>query len=368
MKPVTLELGLASLSTYLAVLFSVFICFQFQIIQAGFVLPNNNVSVPALLVFGDSYVDTGNNNYLATVAKSNFPPYGEDFPGGKPTGRFSNGRVLSDLIAEGLGIKELVQPYLDPNLQIQDLLTGVNFGSAGAGFDTVTPKVLSVLTMSNELELFHEYIDKLKAAVGEERTATILSESIYIVCAGTNDVSGYFLTDFRKKNYDVPAYTDLIVQLISGFINELYELGARKIAVLNTPPVGCVPFQRTLGGGKNRECAEKFNFAARLLNSKLSSLLNSLNHKLPEIRLVYIDFYSSLLDIIQRPHNYGFEEVKKGCCGTGTIEQGILCNELNPRTCTDVSKYVFWDSYHFTERTNKALFTAFRQNLVNNLF
>ena len=57
-----------------------------------------NVSVPALIAFGDSIMDTGNNNNMKTLAKCNFPPYGKDFEGGIPTGRFSNGKVPSDLI------------------------------------------------------------------------------------------------------------------------------------------------------------------------------------------------------------------------------------------------------------------------------
>nr|POF18355.1 protein free1 [Quercus suber] len=42
---------------------------------------------------GDSIVDIGNNNHINTLIKCNFPPYGKDFQGGKPTGRFSNGRA-----------------------------------------------------------------------------------------------------------------------------------------------------------------------------------------------------------------------------------------------------------------------------------
>ena len=57
-----------------------------------------NVTVPAIFAFGDSIVDTGNNNYLKTLAKCNFPPYGKDFMGGIPTGRFSNGRILTDFL------------------------------------------------------------------------------------------------------------------------------------------------------------------------------------------------------------------------------------------------------------------------------
>lgn len=57
-----------------------------------------NVTVPGLIVFGDSIVDQGNNNNLSSVMKCNFPPYGIDFTGGLATGRFTNARTPSDMI------------------------------------------------------------------------------------------------------------------------------------------------------------------------------------------------------------------------------------------------------------------------------
>ncbi len=60
-------------------------------------LPKNE-TVPAFIVFGDSIVDTGNNNYIDTLVKCDFRPYGRDFIGGKPTGRFCNGKVTSDFL------------------------------------------------------------------------------------------------------------------------------------------------------------------------------------------------------------------------------------------------------------------------------
>ena len=55
----------------------------------------------ALFVFGDSFLDSGNNNYIntTTLDQANFPPYGETFFG-FPTGRFSDGRLISDFIGE----------------------------------------------------------------------------------------------------------------------------------------------------------------------------------------------------------------------------------------------------------------------------
>lgn len=98
--------------------------------------------VPAIIVFGDSSVDAGNNNGIATVLKSNFQPYGRDFFGGRPTGRFSNGRVPPDFISEAFGLKPFVPAYLDSSYSISDFATGVCFASAGTGYDNATSDVL----------------------------------------------------------------------------------------------------------------------------------------------------------------------------------------------------------------------------------
>lgn len=55
---------------------------------------------PALYVIGDSLVDPGNNNYMLTIVKANFPPYGSNFDGGKATGRFSDGKTIADYIGK----------------------------------------------------------------------------------------------------------------------------------------------------------------------------------------------------------------------------------------------------------------------------
>ncbi|KAJ9675064.1 hypothetical protein PVL29_024138 [Vitis rotundifolia] len=249
-------------------------------------LPDNE-TVPALIVFGDSIVDPGNNNHLVSVAKCNFPPYGRDFSGGIPTGRFSNGKIPSDFIAEELGIKELVPAYLDPALQPSDLLTGVSFASGASGYDSLTPK-----------------------------------------------------------------------------ISELYGLGARRIGVFSAPPLGCLPSQISIAGGIQRECVEKYNEASKLFNTKLSSGLDSLKTNFPLAKFVYIDIYNPLLDVIQNPQKSGFEVVNKGCCGTGLIEVAVLCNQFDPFICNDVTKYVFWDSYHPTERVYKMLIAGIIQEYV----
>lgn len=56
----------------------------------------------SLLVFGDSSVDPGNNNRITTTMKSNFLPYGMDFVGGRPTGRFCDGKLGTDFVGKNI--------------------------------------------------------------------------------------------------------------------------------------------------------------------------------------------------------------------------------------------------------------------------
>lgn len=77
------------------------------------------------------------------------------------------------------------------------------------------------------------------------------------------------------------------------------------MAVFGAPPVGCLPSQRSYHGGYLRTCVDRYNQAARVYNSKLSTKLDTLSKTLPQSRVVYIDIYDPLFDIIQNPQKYG---------------------------------------------------------------
>ncbi|CAI0435565.1 unnamed protein product [Linum tenue] len=284
-----------------------------------------NESVPAALVFGDSIVDTGNNNKILTSpARCNFPPYGRDFYGGVPTGRFSNGKVPSDFLVEELGIKDTLPAYKDPNLTPEDLLTGVCFAAGGVGYDDLSSKTASVPPLSEQLREFKEYANRVKAMLGEEATAKFLANSVVLIVLSSNDIANtYFNSRLRELQYDFPTYADILVKTATKF---------------------------------ERKCSDKYNQASQFFNSKLSAGLNSLKGNLDaSARVVYIDVYNPLLDVINNYQSYGFEVANKGCCGTGTIEASVSCNKYSPFTCPDASKYVFWDGYHPSEKAYKLL-------------
>lgn len=190
--------------------------------------------------------------------------------------------------------------------------------------------------MDNQLDLFKEYKEKLeRVAGGAHQAADIVSRSLYMVVTGTDDLANtYFTTPFRR-DYDLESYIEFVVQCASDFIKvrtqhwhgmhisicachadhlgllsgwqKLYGLGARRINIAGAPPIGCVPSQRTNAGGLDRECVPLYNQAAVVFNAALEKEIKRLNGSdaLPASVLQYIDLYTPLLDMIQRPDAYG---------------------------------------------------------------
>ncbi|XP_028757923.1 GDSL esterase/lipase At2g04570 [Neltuma alba] len=313
-----------------------------------------NNKVPAVIVFGDSSVDSGNNNKIATVLKSNFRPYGRDFEGGRPTGRFCNGRVPPDFISEALGIKPYVPAYLDPSYSIKDFATGVCFASAGTGYDNATSDVLNVIPLWKELEYYKEYQAKLRDYLGVEKANEVISEALYLMSLGTNDfLENYFVFPTRRLQFSVSQYQDFLVDIAHNFITQLYHLGARKLSLTGLVPIGCLPLERTVNILGHHDCDDKYNDVALGFNKKLEIMLNRLAKELPLLKTVSANAYDFVNEIITKPSSFGFEVVEKACCSTGTFEMSYLCSDKNPLTCKDADKYVFWDAFHPTQKTNQ---------------
>ncbi|KAI8556862.1 hypothetical protein RHMOL_Rhmol05G0288800 [Rhododendron molle] len=138
----------------------------------------------------------------------------------------------------------------------------------------------------------------------------------------------------------------------------LWIQGARKIAVNGLPPLGCIPIvitnlppnpkdSQAVSAGE-RKCLDYVNGVSAEFSSLHQEKLQDLESELPETEIVYIDYEKSLLDA-------RFNEVNKGCCGTGLIEIGRLCNQTSP-LCVDTSKNEFWDAARPTEKTYAIIF------------
>ncbi|XP_051130968.1 GDSL esterase/lipase At5g03820 [Andrographis paniculata] len=317
---------------------------------------NGDPLVPALCIFGDSVVDAGNNNNLQTLIKANFPPYGRDFVTHKPTGRFCNGKLAADFTAEYLGFSSYPPPYLSQDAMGTRILAGVNFASAASGYYDRTAEFYRAMTLTQQLSYYKEWQRRVAKSVGAAKANDIFSGGIHLISAGSSDfIQNYYINPLLNNVYTPEQFSNLLLKSYSNFIQNLYNLGARRIGVTNLPPTGCLPTAITMFGSGSNKCVSRLNQDASMFNTKLNTTSEDLKANLPGLKLVVFDIYQPLLDMITKPVDSGFFESRRACCGTGTMETSYLCNARSVGTCSNATEYVFWDGFHPSQSANEKL-------------
>nr|XP_011462225.1 PREDICTED: GDSL esterase/lipase At4g16230-like [Fragaria vesca subsp. vesca] len=298
---------------------------------------------PACFVFGDSLVDVGNNNYIVTLSKANYPPNGIDF--GKPTGRFTNGRTIIDIIGESLGFKEFTPPYLAPTTAGPVILKGVNYASGAGGILNETGKLfVGRINLDAQIDDFTNTRQDIISRIGLPAAVELLNRALFSVTIGSND----FI-----NNYLSPVISEAERKFCYG-MQRLYNLGAKKIVMVNVGPIGCIPYQREVNRVADPDsCAAFPNQLARSFNAKLRTLVTELNKNLPGAKFVYADVYSIVEDIIDNYKSYGFQNTNSACCRVAGRYGGLTpCGPQPSKVCVNRSKYVFWDAYHPSDASN----------------
>ncbi|KAK7388006.1 hypothetical protein VNO78_22806 [Psophocarpus tetragonolobus] len=335
-----------------------------RVIAAGFLLPVFSVSLlfgisisddlPANFVFGDSLVDVGNNNYLASLSKANYLPNGVDF--GAPTGRFTNGRTIADIVGQELGIG-LTPPYLAPSTAGPLLLKGVNYASGGGGIFNFTGKVFGDrLNFNAQIDNFANTRQEIISSIGAPAALNLLKRALYSVTIGSNDFINNYLEPapfFSERKSASPEI--FVTAMISNFrvqLTRLFNLGARKLVVANVGPIGCIPSQRDANPGAGDYCVAFPNQLAELFNSQLKELIPELNSNLEGSVFVYADVYQILTDILKNYVALGFDNAFSACCHVAGRFGGLFPCGPTSRVCWDRSKYVFWDPYHPSDAAN----------------
>lgn len=309
----------------------------------------------AMFVFGDSLVDTGNNNHIPSIARANFPPNGIDYPTHKATGRFCNGKIISDLLSDFMGTPPIL-PYLDPSNDDNSLLLGSNFASAGAGILNSTGRIfVALLTIEQQFQYFRDYQQKITAILGPAGAQKLVSEALYSVTLGGNDYINNYLMPFskEKKQYTLPQFQDLLITEYKKELTELYNMGARKISISALGPLGCIPSQLSMKS-KDGTCVALLQEVASNFNAALKVMTEQLNSELSGVTFVYANSFDMVFGYIQNPSTYGFVSSNTACCGQGKYNGVLVCNPAST-VCPDRSKYIFWDPFHPTERVNRMI-------------
>lgn len=311
-------------------------------------------TVPALYVFGDSLVDVGNNNYIQdSLLKANYPYNGIDYPGGKPTGRFSNGKNAADFLAEKVGLPTS-PPYLANTSDV--FLKGVSFASGGSGLFNTTGQgfLRKTLSLPRQVDYFTALRERLVEQLGPAAAQQHLSKSLFLVVIGSNDAFAYFESSNNRKFMKVTPdqYVDQMVSILQGLLKQIYSLGARKFVVVGLGSLGCCPAQRH--DTSNEQCNQDINSLVIKYNQKLASMLAGLKSVLSGFSYSLFDTYTALLDIIGNAAAYGFTEAKAACCGFGKLNADVFCTPLAVY-CSNRTDHVFWDKVHPTQATDKLM-------------
>ncbi|GLJ30601.1 hypothetical protein SUGI_0605960 [Cryptomeria japonica] len=333
------------------------------VLASGALVMSAQVDVPASFIFGDSLTDVGNNNHLTYgLAKCNFLWYGIDFPGGVPTGRFSNGRTINDIIFAKLNIPN-PKAYLSMSEDDDAILKGANYASGGAGILNETGFLfIERVAFDKQIECFETTKNRIIKKVGVEAANKLLADSVYFVLIGSNDyINNYLLpVPSTVQQYDPHAFVNLLITSLERQLKKIYEIGARKIVFNGMGPLGCIPSQRLQNPAGDNSCLDDVNTWAQKFNVQINGVLKRLNSQLPGVRISYVDTYNLLMELIQNPNKYGFDVVDVPCCKVAT-QFGQFCLP-NSSLCKDRSKYLFWDAFHPTDAANEVMAHAVLSN------
>ncbi|KAK3416134.1 hypothetical protein EUGRSUZ_H01970 [Eucalyptus grandis] len=321
---------------------------------------SDSLGLGASFIFGDSLVDAGNNNYLPTLSRANIRPNGIDFTasGGMPTGRYTNGRTIGDIVGELLGQPHYAVPFLAPNTTGKAILSGVNYASGGGGILNATGRIfVNRLSMDIQVDYFNITRKQIDGLLGASKAKEyIMKTSIFSITIGANDfLNNYMLPvlSVGARISETPdAFIDDMLSHLRDQLTRLYKLDARKFVLGNVGPIGCIPYQKTINQLNPDECVDLPNKLAKQYNGRLTDLLAELTKTLPGATFVHANVYDMVLEVITNYDKYGFTTANRACCGNGGQFAGIVPCGPTSSMCTDRSKHVFWDPYHPSEAAN----------------
>ncbi|KAL1543101.1 acetylajmaline esterase [Salvia divinorum] len=322
--------------------------------------------IRTLFQFGDSLSDTGNVIRLLPVGPT-LPaarlPYGETFPG-RPTGRWSDGRLIIDYTTMALGLP-LVDPYLDKNASFRN---GVNFAVAGATalnasfFLSRGILVSSVGSLDTQLRSFRTYLASI-CTTPRECGDYLKRALIFVGEIGGNDIN-YPLSQGRSLE-EIRTYVPFINQAIANATREIIRAGATRLVVPGNFPIGCFPFVLAASASNDSAmydelgCVRSANDLAIYQNSNLQITLDALRREFPYVSIIYADYYNALLTTFRKAPLFGFNRTTllTPCCKSRryNLLSSEFCGNPTVPVCPDPGQYIHWDGYHLTQEAYRRI-------------
>ncbi|MCV2423733.1 hypothetical protein LNV47_24425, partial [Paucibacter sp. DJ4R-1] len=293
-------------------------------------------------------------------------PFGITFPR-RPSGRFSDGRVLTDFLAEFLGVKSPI-PYSWRKLAPQKAKDGVNFAFGGTGVLNTTATIkVGLPNMTQQIDLFQQILSGNDVVQVDTR----LTDAVAYVSLVGNDYNTYLSSGGSIQG--LPSFITKVVNQLAVNLERILNLGFRRIIVTGLQPIGCVP--QLTASDSFKQCNSTFNSAVQFHNQLLAQAVATLNNQTSETPIHILDLYNSFFSSFQEKDTYTgrsrFETPLIPCCFG--IDANSNCGDVDEdgnklyTLCDDRSAAFFWDSYHPTQAGWEVVYPKLRATLLQAL-
>ncbi|KAF8085930.1 hypothetical protein N665_0642s0026 [Sinapis alba] len=330
-------------------------------VESDHVHHNNNTKrlrPNRLFVFGDSYADTG--NIRKSLTDSWKMPYGVSFPG-KPSGRFSDGRISTDFLARYLGIKSPIPYTWKKYAGKERLLYGMNYAYGGTGvFKTFN---IPLPNMTTQIDYFQNVLSS-----GNIYSPSHLHSSLALVSNAGNDYGTFILQ--KRPMTELRGFIKQVVDQTEVNLRRIHKLGVKKIAIASLQPLGCLP-RKTTSTSFKQYCNASDNAFVSLHNTLLHRAVAKLNNETNPSTFVILDIHNAFLTVIKNKRAESgvtrFVNPLKPCC-VG-ITSNDACSNVDEKgekrytVCEDPKTSFFWDVFHPTEEGWRSVYSVLRENL-----
>lgn len=304
------------------------------------------ITFDKIVVFGDSLSDNGNiynltvdankaSSALPIVPKT--PPYFN--------GRFSNGPIWVELLAESL------------NIPLTDYAYGGSWVESYKESGQVIP-----FSLSAQVNYY-----MVAAAVDFHK-----DQHLYMIWAGSNDyINGRDDPEYAATN---------TIEVLKNQIEWLIYVGGKHFVLANLPELETLPGVVAM----SPEVVEQVKVATRLHNAKLVEMVEAEKVKYPDVTFTVADLMSHYKEVITHPEDHHFTNIDTPCysgeyylkklipspktlqamkdarmnfAGNLSLRTAILNGMLGDEgtVCDNPDAYFYWDRVHPTRVVHQAI-------------
>jgi phospholipase/lecithinase/hemolysin len=144
----------------------------------------------------------------------------------------------------------------------------------------------------------------------------------------------------------------------SNAVNRLYTKGARAIVAQSEIDFSGSPAALTAFGSDTAGLSKFGEYCARY-NSGFSNAVNAFSQTKPDLRIVWVDMFSKLNDVLANPTQYGFTKTT-----TDALDDPALTTKSFAGPGAD---YVFWNRLHGTSKLHGLISSWTFEALTNSV-